>query len=169
MRNNSRKILPALTLVEILMVLVIVGIIAAIAVPLYSSAASVQLKTAANMIASDIEYAKSMAMSTGRNYSVVFDTSAESYSIKNSDGQVIPHPVRIGADYSVDFANDGRLDKVDIMNTNFGATNTISFDNIGAPIYGGGTVLNEGLIQLCAEGGTLRVKIQSVTGYVSIE
>jgi len=169
MRNNGREILPGFTLVEVLIVLVIVGIIAVIAVPLYSSAASVQLKTAANMIASDIEYAKSMAMSTGRNYSVVFDTSAESYRINDFAGQVIPHPVRIGVNYIVDFASDVRLDKVDIASTTLGAMNMIRFDSLGAPYNGSGGSLNNGLIRLRAEGNTLTVRIEPVTGYVSIE
>ena len=52
------KLVRGFTLVEVIIVMMILGIIAAIAVPLYTSAASVQLKTAANMIASDLEYAK---------------------------------------------------------------------------------------------------------------
>jgi type II secretion system protein H len=86
MERNRRKISPAFTLVEVLIVLMVIGIIAAIAVPLYVSAASTQLRTAANMIASDLEYAKSMSISTGQSHSIVFDTTAESYSIKNSAG-----------------------------------------------------------------------------------
>ena len=162
------KLVKGFTLVEVLIVLVIVGIIAAVAVPLYSSAASVQLKTAANMIASDIEYAKSMAMSTGRNYSIVFDTSAESYRINDFAGAVTSHPVHIGANYIIDFANDGRLDKVDILNTTLGL-NTIGFDSLGAPFEGSGGSLNNALIRLRAEGNTLTVRIEPVTGYVSIE
>jgi prepilin-type N-terminal cleavage/methylation domain-containing protein len=169
MRNDCRKTLPAFTLVEVIMVLIVIGIIAAITVPLYVSAASTQLRTAADMIASDLEYAKSMAISTGKSHSVVFDTSAESYSIKDSDGQVIAHPVHVGADYAVSFANDSRLDKVDIVSTNFGVADAVSFDNLGAPSDGSGAALKDGLIQLRAEGHTLRVKIQSVTGYVSVE
>ncbi|MDD5010866.1 MAG: prepilin-type N-terminal cleavage/methylation domain-containing protein [Phycisphaerae bacterium] len=157
------------TLLEVVIVLMVIGIIAAMAVPMYVSAASVQLRAAADVIASDLEYAKSMAISTGKSHSVVFDTAAESYSIENSDGQVIAHPVHIGADYVVNFANDSRLNRVDIVNTNFGATETVSFDNIGAPFDGSGAALSNGFIQLRAGKYTMRVKIESVTGYVSIE
>lgn len=169
MERDRRKTFQAFTLMELLLVLIVIGIAAALAIPLYVSAADTQLRTAASMIASDLEYAKSMSISTGKSHSVVFDTSAESYSIKDSDGQVIAHPVHIGSDYTVDFANDSRLNKVNIVNTNFGAANTVSFDNIGAPFNGSGAALSGGLIQLSAEGYSLKVKIDSVTGYVSVE
>jgi prepilin-type N-terminal cleavage/methylation domain-containing protein len=169
MKIERGKTLPAFTLLEVVMVLMVIGIIAALAVPMYVSAASTQLRVAADMIASDLEYAKSMSISTGKSHSAVFDTAAESYSIENSDGQVIAHPVHIGADYTVSFANDSRLNRVDIVNTNFGATETVSFDNIGAPVDGSGAALNNGFIQLRAGSHTMRVKIESVTGYVSIE
>ncbi|MFA6186951.1 MAG: GspH/FimT family protein [Phycisphaerae bacterium] len=158
MKNKA----PAFTLVEVIIVVIIVGIIAAIAVPMYTSAASVQLSAAANMVASDLEYAKSMAISTGKTYQVVFDTAAESYSLKNSSG-TINHPVRVGQTYVVSFASDGRLNKVDIVSTNFGVSNTITFDYLGTPS------VNSGEVVLSAEGGTMKVKIESVTGYISIE
>jgi type II secretion system protein H len=161
--------MPAFSLVEVLIVLMIVGIVAVIVIPMHVSAATTELKTAANMIASDLEYAKSLAISTGKSYSVVFDTSAESYCIKDSAGQVITHPVHVGANFAVSFAGDGRLDKVNILSTTFGAANTIKFDSLGSPFDGTGAALNNGVIQLSAENQTLKVKIEPVTGYISVE
>jgi type II secretion system protein H len=163
------KLVCGFTLAELIIVLVILGIIAAIAVPMYSSAASAQLKTAANVIASDLEYAKSMAISTGQTYQVDFDTAAESYSTKDSAGAVIAHPVHIGASYIVNFASDSRLNKVDIVSTTFGAGDTIKFDYLGAPYNGAGISLNNGSILLRAEGNMMTVKIEPITGYVTIE
>jgi hypothetical protein len=151
--------------------MMIMAILAAIAVPLYTSAASVQLKTAANMIASDLEYAKSMAMSTGRNYSVVFDASAEEYRIRDANGDV-NHPVHIGAKYVVSFANDSRLNKVDIVSANFDSKNGVRFDYLGAPYAWDGSSassLNNGSVQLRAEGNPMTVRVEPVTGYISIE
>ena len=169
MRNKFEKTLAAFTLLEVIIVLIIIGIVAGIAVPIYTSAASIQLKTAADVVASDLEYAKNMAISTGKSYSVVFDTRAESYSIEDSGGQVISHPVHIGASYIVNFKRDSRLNQVDIASTTFGAANTIKFDNIGAPSYGTGNVSGNNFVQLRAGGNTMKVKIESVTGYISIE
>jgi hypothetical protein len=151
--------------------MMIMAILAAIAVPLYTSAASVQLKTAANMIASDLEYAKSMAMSTGRSFSVVFDTSAEEYRIRDANGDV-NHPVHIGAKYVVRFAGDSRLNKVDIVSANFDSKNGVRFDYLGAPYAhddSSDSPLNNGSVQLRAEGNPMTVRVEPVTGYVSIE
>jgi prepilin-type N-terminal cleavage/methylation domain-containing protein len=168
MKKSLRKTSPAFTLVEVVIVLMIIGIAAAIVIPMHVSAASTELKTAADMVASDLEYAKSLAISTGKSCYVVFDTSAESYCIKDSAGQVINHPVHIGASYIVSFAGDGRLDKVNIVSTTFGA-NTIKFDSLGSPYDGSGAALINGVVQLSAEEQTMKVKIEPVTGYISIE
>ena len=61
------------TLVEILIVVSILAIAAMIAIPMMSSAGSMQIRSAANMIAADLEYAKSMAISRQKIYTVVFD------------------------------------------------------------------------------------------------
>ena len=53
----------AFTIVELIVVMVILAIAAMLAVPMISSAADVQVRSAANMIAADLDYAKSMAIS----------------------------------------------------------------------------------------------------------
>jgi prepilin-type N-terminal cleavage/methylation domain-containing protein len=167
--RNVKKEAKAFTLVEVIMVVIIVGIIAAIAVPMYSSAASVQLSSAATMIASDLEYAKSMAISTGKTYQVVFDTAAEGYSIKNAAGTVISNPVHIGVNYTVNFASDSRLSKVNIVSTTFGAAGTIKFDYLGTPLDSTGAALSSYSVVLSAEGCTMTVVVEPVTGYISIQ
>lgn len=158
------------TIIEILIVVVLIGIMAMMAIPTMSSAGSIQIRAAANMIAADLEYAKSMAISRGQNYSVVFDENAESYSIKKDDS-VIPHPVKKGFDYIINFRSDSRLNRVDIVDADFDAdpSQTITFDYLGSPYSGSGpSPLNSGIITLEAGGITKRVRIEPVTGYISI-
>jgi type II secretion system protein H len=160
------------TLIEILIVVVLIGIAAMIAVPMMTSAASMQIRSAANMIAADLEYAKSMAISRGQGYSVVFDKNTESYEVKDQAGVVIAHPVKKGFDYSIDFRSDSRLDRVDILNAVFNpnSSQTITFDYLGSPYSGTGTSnpLNSGVITLQAGDFTKTVRIEPVTGYISI-
>ena len=92
-RDGLRGISGGFTMVEIIIVVVIIAIAALAAVPMMSSAASIQIRSAANMIAADLEYAKSMAISRGQNFSVEFDENTESYSIEDQDSVVIQHPV----------------------------------------------------------------------------
>lgn len=168
-RYDLRGISGGFTLVELLIVIAIITIAALTAIPMMSSAASMQIRSAANMIAADLEYAKSMAISRAQYFSVVFDKNTESYWIEDQDGIVIPHPVKKGFDYVIDFQNDGRLNKVDIVDADFDATSEVKFDYLGSPYNGNNTPLNSGVISLQAGGTTTTVTVEPVTGFVSIQ
>ncbi len=159
------------TLVEMVLVVVILAIAAMMAIPFATSGTSTQLKGAATIIASDLEYAKSMAISRGKKYAVDFDEGAESYSIKDANGVIINHPVKKGFPYTVNFAADSRLNKVDITSADFDTASTISFDYLGSPYSGSGagaSPLNSGTITLTAGGSTMFVNVEPVTGYITI-
>ncbi len=156
------------TLAEILLIVVILAIAAMMAIPFASSGTSTQLKSAATIISSDLEYAKSMAISRGKQYSVVFNIGAESYQIEDVNGVVIDHPVRKGSTYTVNFAADSRLSRVDISSVDFDTTPTVSFDYLGSPWNGSSNPLNSGVITLNAGGSTMTVNVEPVTGYITI-
>ena len=156
------------TVIELLIVMVIIGIAAMMAIPMMTSAASIQIRSAANVIAADLEYARSMAITKGQNFSVVFDTATESYRIQDQAGAVIRHPVKKGFDYIVDFSSDSRLNKVDIASVDFDGTSEIKFDYLGSPYNAGGNPLNSGTVSLQATGASLTVTVEPVTGFISI-
>ncbi|HIJ53191.1 MAG TPA: type II transport protein [Planctomycetes bacterium] len=161
------------TAVEILIVVVIIAIAAMMAIPMMTSAASFQIRSAANMIAADLEYAKSMAISRSQSFSVVFDETTDSYRIEDQDGTIIAHPVKKGFDYVVDFPGNSRLNKVDIFSVGFepGSSDTITFDYMGSPYSGSGTSnpLNSGVITLQAAGTSTTINIEPVTGFIFSE
>jgi len=156
-----RRINRGFTMVEIIIVVVIIAIAALAAVPMMSSAASFQIRSAANMIAADIEYARSMAISRGQNFSVEFDENTESYSIEDQGGVVIQHPVKKGFPYEINFQNDGRLSKVDITAVSF-TDSKVQFDCLGSPDNGGTVILQ-------ADGTTKTITVEPVTGFISIQ
>jgi len=156
------------TLAEILIVIVIMAVAAMMAVPMLSSAGRIQAQAAADMIASDLEYAKSLAISKGQTFFVVFDKDTDRYWIENDSGIVIAHPVKKGFDYIVDFSNDSRLDKVDLAGVYFDGTNAVGFDYLGMPLDGNGGDLGSGIITLDADDRASKVRIEAVTGYISI-
>jgi len=166
---DLRGINSGFTLVELLIVIAIIMIAALTAIPMMSSAASVQIRSAANMLTADLEYAKSMSISRAQNFSVVFDKNTESYWIEDQDGTVILHPVKKGFDYVIDFQNDGRLNKVDIVDADFDGTSEVKFDYLGSPYNGSDTPLNSGVISLQAGGTTTTIRVEAVTGFISIE
>jgi len=163
-----RNISSGFTVIEILVVVVIIAIAAMIAVPMMTSGASMQIRSAANVIAADLEYAKSMAISRQKDYTVVFDESNESYQIEDPSYQVedpdriIDHPVKKGFKYLVSFRNDSRLNKVDIYDVAFDGTSEVKFDYLGSPSNGG-------VITLRADGIPMTIQVEAVTGFITIE
>jgi Tfp pilus assembly protein FimT len=156
-------------LAEILLVVLIIAIAAMIAIPMMGSMDSVQIRSAANMIAADLEYAKSMAISRQRNYSVVFDLADGCYEVHDPNG-IITHPVKKGFDYKVDFSSDSRLDKVIIESVDLVPSSdppTITFDYLGSP-YSGTSNLNSGAVSIKAGDFTMTINVEPVTGFISI-
>jgi len=73
-----------------------------------------------------------------------------------------------GFEYVVNFRNDGRLNKVDIVDVDFDSTNEVRFDYLGSPYNGSGNPLNSGIIHLQAGVTSMTVTVEPVTGYISI-
>ena len=149
------------TLIELVAVIVIIAIAAMLAIPMFSSAAGIQIRAAADMMAADIEYAKSMAISRQKTYTVIFDESAESYRIQDESG-IISHPVT-HKDYVVNFKTDSRVNNVNIVDADFASSEQVSFNYLGSPDPDNG-----GSVTLSADAETIMVTVEAVTGYVSI-
>jgi prepilin-type N-terminal cleavage/methylation domain-containing protein len=153
--NNS-----GFTLIELMVVIVILSIAAFIAIPMMSSAGEIQVSSAADMIAADLEYAKSMAVSRQKSYKVIFDTANESYRIEDANG-IISHPVNVGKIYEVNFKTDERVSQVDLASVNFASESRVEFNYLGAPVNGG-------YVTVVAGGKTVTVSVEAGTGYISV-
>ncbi len=168
------------TMIEIIIVVVIIGIAALMAVPMFSGAADMQVRAAANRLAADLDYAKGMAVTHQTGYAVVFDPANESYDIRmdhDNDGDyetddIVDNPVRPGTPYVVDFSSDSNFSRVNIATAAFNTamTQTITFDYLGSPYagLGTGTDLNSGAITLEADAFTITIAVEPMTGYVTI-
>jgi len=175
-KTKRRLIRRGFTLIELMVVIVILAIAAAVVVPMASSAGSMQLRAAANMVAADLEYAKSMAISRGQRYAVVFNATTEAYQIEDlsllvtDPARIVDHPVKKGFKYVISFRNDGRLSQVDIASVSFDGTSTVAFDSLGSPYNGNSPLgpLNNGVVTLQAGGVTKTVRVEPVTGFITI-
>jgi prepilin-type N-terminal cleavage/methylation domain-containing protein len=168
--RQSDPLQGGFTLAEILVVVVILGMAMYLAVPMFSDAAQMQLQSAANIVAADLEYAKSMAISRQQFYSIVFDPDADTYRVEDTNGVVVLHPVKLGFDYKVEFRKDSRLNKVDLVSADFGdSSHRIKFDYLGSPYNGSGAALNSGTITLHGGANTVTITIEPVTGYIRIQ
>lgn len=167
--RRKKVLCGAFTLAELIIVVVIISIAALLAVPMISSAADSQVRSAANMIAADLEYAKSMAISRQEDYSVVFDVGSNSYEIQDESGSVIDHPVKVETFFSVTISDDSRLGDVVLNSAVFDSTSTVTFDYLGTPSNGSGTPLNSGSIVLEAGDFSMTITVQPVTGFLTIQ
>lgn len=160
------------TLLEIMVVVIIIGIAAMIAVPMLGTAADLQVRAAAERIAADLEYAKGLAISHQKPFSVEFDTATETYSILDENGDPVSHPARPSQDYVVNFSTDREMSSVNIGAAVFNSVmyDTVTFDYLGSPYRGTGTgtPLNLGRVTLQAGDFTLYVNVEPITGYISI-
>jgi prepilin-type N-terminal cleavage/methylation domain-containing protein len=158
------------TLIEVLVVLVILGIAAAIAVPLFGASGSTQAQSAAEMITGDLEYARSMSIAHQGSYGVSFNTVGGTYQVIDPNGNVISHPVNVGSNYVVNLKTSG-FAEVSLTQADFepGATNTIKFNYLGSPLNGSGADLNAGTIKVTGSGVTYTITISAVTGYIQVQ
>ncbi|MHC2066830.1 pilus assembly FimT family protein [Bremerella sp. T1] len=79
--RNARQ---GLTLIEILITVAILGILAATIIPQFGAAAPDQVRGAAQIIASDLDYARSLAISNNSQYEITFQPSRNAYVLEHS-------------------------------------------------------------------------------------
>ncbi len=154
-----------LTLVEIMVVLVILAIGAAIVLPMSSSASRLQSRAAADMVYADIEYMRSLAMTHGQVHQIAFDTVNESYQIQDQSGTPVAHPVNQGQIYEFSFPGS-RLGNVNIVSVDFDGTSILAVNHLSIPYSLGGSYAKlgaAGTIVLRAGGVTHTVRIEPET------
>ena len=76
------------TLLELIIVMAVIAIVAAIAIPSSAPAPLTQLQTAAQMIRGDVTYARSLAVANGSKYKLTFDLAGNRYVLSHSGGNL---------------------------------------------------------------------------------
>jgi len=73
--SRSRPTNHGFTLIEVLLVIAVIGIIAAVVIPSATPNTTEQLRAAARMVSTELAYARSLAVSNNSTYRVQFDTA----------------------------------------------------------------------------------------------
>jgi type II secretion system protein H len=147
------------TLIELIVVLLIMTIIAAVAVPMVSGTNAMQAQAAARMLMADLEYAQSLSVTTGSPITVQFNRTNNSYKLINNQSQTVGHPIS-GKGYEVIYAQTSGATQVDVLSTTL-AGDQVTFDTLGAPTP-------DGAISVSAGSQTYVVSIAPVTGRVTV-
>lgn len=148
------------TLIEIMMVVAILAIVAAIVIPQAVEGSDLQALSAARTVVSDLEYARDLSISLAQPITVAFDTAAESYRLTNASQDIV-HPITKAPAYVVDFLHTPGLTRANLVTASFGGVPSVTFDETGAP-SSSGTVT----VQLGSHLYTLTVA--AATGKVSV-
>ena len=148
------------TAIELILVIVILGILAAIVYPKFQALPAIRTGAAAQTIAADIRYAESLAVSTRFNYVIYFYAGSDSYSVYKRDRStgaetILAHPFKAG-NYTV--AINTEYPGVGIDNDY-----TVEFDSLGTPVRGGGSS-----VTVSSSGNTKTISVQANTGRVTI-
>src|SRR5258706_4241425 len=166
------------TLVEILVVVIILGIAGAIIVPSIGSRNDLKAAAAARVIMADLIYTQNLAITSQGNRYVKFDVAGQSYSVTDSAGGVITHPVN-QTPYTQVFSgtSNNNLPDVKLTSTTFigdsgVAQTTIGFDELGTPLtcnpLGVTETLSTGSILIQAGTYKLKGDIEPFTGQISV-
>jgi prepilin-type N-terminal cleavage/methylation domain-containing protein len=131
----------AFSLVELVIVMAIIGIMAAIAIPRYAGAIqNYRADLAARRIVTDLAMTRSRANIMSASQRIVFDVAANQYQVADMpdpDSPLSTYTVRLSA-----APYQARLVSVD-----FGGTPDVSFDGFGVPAKGGTVIIQAGDIQ----------------------
>ena len=160
------------TLIEILSVVVIIGITAAVIVPQVAPRDDMRAASAARSLMGDLLYAQSRAIALGKIHYVQFNTSTNTYQVLDavSPNNVITHPVNQTA-YTVTVGT-GSLANVSINSASFDTNSTLAFDSMGVPYSWSATnglvTLTSGSVAFKAGANTKTVSVSPFSGEIKI-
>jgi prepilin-type N-terminal cleavage/methylation domain-containing protein len=152
--NASRR---AFSLVELIIVLMVMGIIGAVAVPtFFDSLLFHRVESAARRVKADLELARNTARLTSATQTITFNNATRSYTasaaVKDLD--------RPSQTYSVKLSQPPY--ELDTLTANFGGTTVVSFDGYAKPSSGGTVIVQ------VDNDHKATVTLNATTGHVTI-
>jgi type IV fimbrial biogenesis protein FimT len=135
-RRAVQGLCRAFTIVEIAIVVLVLGILAAVAAPKYQAALTIQrADAAARRLAADLRLARNYALKVSQTQTVTFDLTAESYAM--SSMPALDRPATVCTVALAGSSNYG----TEILTADFGGAASVQFDIYGKPNNAGSVTL----------------------------
>ncbi len=137
--------------IELIMVIVIGGIMMAVALPKLGVVNTIDLESVTRQVKSDIRYTQEIAMSRYKKATITFDSNLDTYTITStgsSESKELP-----------------KRSKAIFNAVGTGTTNlAFTFNSSGEPVTGAG-----GTLRITSEGSYNEIKIENMTGRATIQ
>ena len=171
------------TLVEILVVVIILGIAAAVVVPQIGSRNDLKCASACRVVMADLLYAQNRAIAQQSTTYVQFNPAGNTYSVMSamSPATVLTHPVN-KTPYQVTFGTGGThgFEDIVLQSASFASASgsgqlTVGFDELGVPqVYNSGTgttnsMTGTGTIVIKCGTYSMTISIEQDTGEISVQ
>ncbi len=179
---TCRRVRPAFSLVELLIVIVLMSILAKMAITSATSSAYDQLRATANILAGELGYGRSLAVGNNSSYRFDVDVSGNRLVMRHTGADTtlntLPNsPFRSPSDppdqYIVALANLPRLAMpVNVLGAQSVGSTTSTITSIEFGPYGATTQSNQSVLWLTAGSGSGRryisISVNPVTGLATV-
>lgn len=159
------------TLVELIVVVVMLGVLAGVAIPSMASAQTSRARAAAQQIGQDLTFARRRAQATGVGSWVVFTPVQSMYSVlceqPGAPGRLLASTITdpaTGRPMLVRLGESG-FDGVSIQSTTL-TNNEVGFDRFGRPLLTNGTVMTSNGTVTLSSGASVSIAAQ--TGLITV-
>ncbi len=161
MPSIARHVPPrrATSLIELVIVVLLVGIVSAVAAPRFASTLShYRAETAARRIRADLNFARRQAKSSGQERTVTFSPVTNSYQLLD-----VPDPDHSDQAYVVELSETGN--SASLVSVDFDGELSLTFDVYGRPRAGSPLApLSSGTIVVAAGEWQSTVVVNATTG-----
>lgn len=168
----------AYTLLELMIVIVLLGITAAVVAPNLRGSEPLRVQTAVRALASDIMFAQSDALAYQQRRAVVFDPDSNGYWIAEVNSDELDFDA--DAMYRIDGPDQRFLVSLDdlsggaaqLISAEFDGEEFLVFDELGGPVAGltSETPSSGGNLVVGGDDGTrFRLRVEPYTGRVTVQ